>query len=112
VAKRLAPRDCIVHSIELLSGGKAEVRYRCSDDRGQKTYRYGNVTSNYPHKIVRARSVSFRGVTISGPGARMGFVVSPAGAVCHKERGEIRCSLVGDTSLPSLQGLPSRRRRR
>jgi hypothetical protein len=107
---RLVPKHCIVHSIELDGKGRAEIRYRCVRDgqmeRGQHTYeKPGGVTGNYPSRTVKASSVSFRGMTVSGP-ARMGFVLSPASAVCHKQGREIRCKLQGDTStLPSLAGL-------
>lgn len=111
----LVPRGCFVSSIELDGRGRAEVRYRCADDRGQHEYRSrdraGNETiGNYPHKIVKATSVSFRGVHVHGA-ARLGFVLSPAHAVCSKSGREISCRLVGDTSGSSLQGARKRRRR-
>lgn len=118
MARSLVPKHCIVSSIELdgTVGGRATVRFRCVRDGFVETGQYqyphkGGGYSNYPTKVVKARSVRFRGMTVTGQ-ARVDFVLSPASAVCQKEGREIACRLVGDKSLPSLQGLPSRRRKR
>jgi len=120
MARALVPRGCNVAWIELdgTAGGNALVGFRCVREgfveTGQYSYpRKGGGWGNYPQKVVKARSVSFRGMTVTGQ-ARVGFVLSPASAVCHKDGREIRCKLVGDTSLPSLAGLfgLGRRRRR
>lgn len=112
----LVPKGCIVHSIRLDGRGNADVGYRCTRDglveSGQYSYvQPGGGTGNYPHKRVKATSVSFRGVTVSGD-ARLGFVLSPASAVCRKNGREITCKLVGDTSSASLSGSRRRKRRR
>ena len=114
---RLAPKNCIVSSITLLPGGRAEIRFRCVRDGMIETGQYqypikGGGFSNYPSKIVKARSVSFRGATMTGTGSRMDFVLSPASAVCHKDGRAIRCKLEGDKSLPSLEGLQRKRKRK
>lgn len=108
----LVPKGCIVHSIRLDGRGSADVGYRCADDRGQHSYAQpGGGTGNYPHKRVKASSVSFRGVTVSGD-ARLGFVLSPASAVCSKSGREISCRLKGDTSSKHLSGAGRRRKKR
>jgi len=102
---RLAPKGCIVHAIELDGRGRAEVRFRCGGEGGERTYpNKSGGFSNYPSKTVKASSVRFRGMTVTGP-ARMGFVLSPASAVCHKSGREISCKLQGDTGSESLQGV-------
>ena len=102
---RLAPKGCIVHAIELDGRGRAEVRFRCGGEGGERTYpNKSGGFSNYPSKTVKADTVGFRGIVVKGQ-ARMGFVLSPASAVCHKRGREIHCKLQGDTSLPSLQGV-------
>lgn len=111
---RLAPKGCIVHRIELDGRGNADVGFRCKRDgfveSGQYSYdKGGGTTGNYPSKRVKARSVRFRGMTVSGP-AHLGFVLMPASAVCHKRGSEISCKLVGDTS-GSLAGRRRKRRR-
>lgn len=112
MAKRLVPKHCVVHSIELLGGGRAAVRYRCVRDglveSGQHSYSTPSGVSNYPSKTVKADSVSFRGVTVSGR-ARMGFVLSPDNAECHKDGRTIRCKIVGGGSL---SGVSQKKRRR
>jgi hypothetical protein len=114
---RLVPKNCIVSSITLdgTAGGRAEVRYRCVRDgmveTGQYKYPTKHGYSNYPSKVVKARSVRFRGMTVTGQ-ARVDFVLSPASAVCHKDGREIACKLVGDTSGESLSGVRANRRRR
>lgn len=112
----LAPKGCIVHSIRLDGRGGADVGFRCKREgfveSGQYSYPSpGGGTSNYPHKRVKARSVRFRGVTVEGD-ARLGFVLSPASAVCHKRGSEIDCKLIGETSSKSLAGRRRKRRRR
>ncbi len=111
---RLAPKGCIVHSIKLDGRGNADVGFRCKREgfieSGQYTYPApGGGQGNYPHKRVKARSVRFRGVTVEGD-ARLGFVLSPASAVCHKRGTEIDCKLIGDRSSASLAGRQKRRR--
>lgn len=108
---RLVPKHCIVHAIELdgTVGGRATVYYRCVRDGHMETGQYqysikGGGFSNYPRKVVKAHSVSFRGSTVTGQ-ARVGFVLSPANAVCFKQGREINCKLEGDTNSPGLQGL-------
>lgn len=113
---RLVPKHCVVHSIELDGRGRAHVRFRCVRngmmETGQHSYPSpGGGVGNYPSKVVKARSVSFRGMTVSGE-ARLGFVLSPASAVCHKNGREISCKLQGDTSSAGLSGLKRRRGRR
>lgn len=108
MARSLVPRRCIVHAIELDGAGRAEVRYRCEREGYMETGQYwyptkGGGKSNYPSKIVKARSVRFRGMTVTGQ-ARVDFVLSPASAVCKKDGREISCKLIGDKSLPSLEG--------
>lgn len=110
---RIAPKNCIVTRVELDGKGNAEIGYRCERDgymeTGQHSYTSpSGGTANYPSKRVKARTVAFRGMYVSGP-ARVDFVMSPASAVCHKNGSEIRCKLEGETS-GSLAG--SRRRRR
>src|SRR3972149_5400542 len=116
MARALVPRDCKVAWIELdgTAGGNALVGFRCVRgepggprfmEAGQYTYPHkGGGWSNYPQKRVKASSVSFRGMTVTGQ-ARVGFVLSPAAAVCHQDGRQIRRKLGGDTSLPSLNGL-------
>jgi hypothetical protein len=113
---RLAPKGCIVHRIELDGRGGADVGFRCTRDgfveTGQYTYhKGGGATGNYPSKKVKARSVRFRGVTVSGE-ASLGFVLSPASAVCHKRGTEIDCKLIGDRSSASLAGRRRSKKRR
>jgi hypothetical protein len=74
-------------------------------ETGQYKYPIKGGWSNYPSKIVKARSVSFRGAIMTGTGSRMDFVLSPASAVCHKDGREIRCKLEGDTSSSGLLGM-------
>lgn len=117
MARALIPRRCIVHAIELRGDGRAEVRYRCEVDGQMETGQHKYPTpdgygySNYPSKMVKARSVRFRGMTVTGQ-ARVDFVLSPASATCKKSGREISCKLIGDKSLPSLQGLRRPRRSR
>jgi hypothetical protein len=115
MARSLVPKHCVVHAIELDGRGNAEVRFRCVRDgmmeTGQHNYPTRTGVSNYPSKRVKARSVSFRGMNVSG-NARLGFVLSPAQAVCSKNGSEISCKLVGDKSSASLEGLRGRRKRR
>lgn len=91
--KSLTPKGCTVHAIELKKSGRAEVRYRCKDDRGQKEYRKTNrkgvvvSTSNYPSKELRGiRTVRLPGgITVSGTANIHGF------AACSREGAEITC---------------------
>jgi len=115
--RRLVPKNCIVHRIELDGNGHAEVGFRCERDGYMETGQYSypspsGGTSNYPAIRIKANGVSFRGMNISGK-ARIGFVLSPASAVCSKpDRGEITCKLIGNTSQESLRGSRRKRRRR
>lgn len=103
--KRVAPKGCIVHRITLNRTG-AEVGYRCGDEGAGKWFTYpGGVTSNYRFKQIKGvRTIAYRGAYVSGTGASIGFVLSPASAVCHRDGMEIRCRLKGDTSSTSLRG--------
>ena len=109
---RLIPKNCIVHAIELHGDGRAEIRYRCVRDGHMETGQHqypikGGGYSNYRSKTVKARSVSFRGMSVYGQ-AHLGFQISPNSAVCHKDGREIRCKLEGPTA--GFQGLPRGRR--
>lgn len=115
------PKDCAVNRATVEKGG-VEVSYRCGigsnvDEHGRSGPfpSPSGGSSTYPSVLLTgARSVSFRGAGISGDGARVGFVLVPASAVCSKSRGssEVVCKLEGDTSSPSLQGARRRKRRR
>lgn len=116
----LIPKGCIVHAAEIQPKG-VEVRYRCGDGQSQYEYtdRSGYKTiSTYPEpKFVKgARGIRFRGMTVTGTGSRVDFVLSPAHAVCKTGRSgarkEVVCRLKGDTSSESLRGLRGKRRRR
>ncbi len=117
------PKHCVVHSVDLRDG-VADIGYRCGTSGRQDAAgreppdgmfdQPGGGRGTYPHVHVRAPGgVAFRGAHITG-GGRIGFVLMPASAVCRKTRAdrELRCSLVGDTSSPSLRGARRRRRRR
>ena len=93
---RLHPKHCTVHAIELDGRGGAVVRFGCSSGIGGKV--------EYQSRRVKARSVRFRGLHVEGT-ARVGFVTSPAVAVCSRSGREISCRLQGDTSSSSLSGL-------
>lgn len=118
MARNAHPRGTTVAWVELTSKG-ALVGYRHPDDRGQKTYRHGDGgQGNYPDPqlIKGARSVAFRGMTVSGYGSRVGFVLSPAHATCQVEgdrrasaQKKLVCKLHGDTSGGSLRGVRIRR---
>lgn len=109
--KPIIPKGCFVHRVELVRG-KAIVGYRCADDRGQHYYQHkGGAVGNYPERVIRGiRRIDFRGMSVSGAG-RMGFVLSPAHAVCRKDHDTLVCSLKGDTSSESLRGARRRRSR-
>lgn len=104
MARALHPKHCTVHAIELDGRGGATVRIACS------TGGIGGQVQ-YSSRKVKASSVRFRGLHVEG-NARVGFVTSPAVAVCRKDGREIACRLEGDRSSASLQGLQARRRRR
>jgi hypothetical protein len=97
----LTPKDCIVRFIVLDGAGRAEVRLGCSK---------GFEPQQYRSQHVRARTVRFRGVHVTGK-ARLDFVLSPASAVCKKSGAEIACKLAGETSSESLRGARRRRMR-
>lgn len=103
MSKPLHSKRCTVHAIKLDGRGNAEVRVGCySDFRNQVEYQ---------RRRVKATSVRFRGLHIEG-NARIGFVTSPASAVCRKSGREIACKLIGDTSSENLSGVRYGRRRR
>ena len=102
MSKPLHPKRCTVHSVTLHPEGTAVVRVGCySDFRNQVEYH---------SRKVKASSLRFRGLHVEGA-ARVGFVTSPASAVCRKDGREISCKLIGDTSSESLSGLRRRRAR-
>lgn len=115
MARRLIPKQCIVQSIELDGHGNAEIRYRCVREgrmeTGQHTYPTKHGFSNYRSVNVKATSVNFRGMHVYG-NAHMGFVLSPASAVCRRRGKEITCHLEGNTSSSSLSGVKRKRKRR
>jgi hypothetical protein len=96
--------------------GNADVGFRCKREGFIETGQYsypspGGGTGNYPRKRVKARSVRFRGVTVSGE-ANLNFVLIPASAVCHKRGTEIDCKLIGDKTSASLAGRSLRGKKR
>lgn len=114
----LIPKGCIVHSAEIEPKG-IEVRYRC-DSGGEYRYvdRHGVETvGTYPQPkfVKKARAIRFRGMTVSGAGSRVDFVLSPAHAVCKVSRaGPVKavvCTLKGEKT-GDLAGIRVRRRRR
>lgn len=100
----LTPKGCVVRMIELDGNGRAEVRLGCAGP---------GITDpvSYSSKFVKARRLSFRGVTVTGK-AQASFVVSPAVASCKQSGDQITCTLRGDTSGGSLRGARRKRRRR
>ena len=78
------PKGCQVAWVDLQSKG-ALVGYRCGDT-GSKWYPTpGGGQSNYPQAFVRGVStINVPGASISGYGARVGFVLSPRYVRCEK----------------------------
>lgn len=114
--KTIVPKGCIIHRITLNSKGVAEIGFRCGDEGGQKTFPQpgGGVGTFRAKRLKGIFTVSHRGINISAPEkgeVRIGFVLSPAHAVCKRDAREIICTLKGDKSLPSLQGTKRKRRR-
>lgn len=80
----------------------------------------GGIATFRSKRLRGVFTVHFRGMSVSGPRVdgkrgpgevRMGFVLSPASAVCKRDGRAIFCTLKGDKSLPSLQGTGKKRRR-
>ena len=110
MSKPLHPKRCTVHAVTLHPEGTAVVRIGCYPDidfRNQNDFRN---QVEYHSRKVKASSLRFRGLHVEGA-ARVGFVTSPASAVCRKDGREISCKLIGDTSSESLSGITRRRRR-
>jgi hypothetical protein len=102
------PKGCVVRRVHLVKGG-AVVGMDCGGEGGGGRGSFpshGGGTGNYPETFVRGvRSIDFRGMGVSGEGARAGFVLIPASAECRSDgHGALACKLVGDTSSSSLSG--------
>lgn len=110
MSRSLHPKHCTVHAIKLDGRGGAEVHISCYPDINFKNQNDFRNQVEYQTRKVKASSVRFRGLHVEGV-ARVGFVTSPAAAVCKKNGREIDCKLVGDKSSSSLEGLGAVRRR-
>ena len=108
------PKGCHVRYVELHSDG-ARVGYDCGDGgRGEFPLPEGGGFGTYPSAHIKGtRVVHVPGSTVSGHGARVGFVLSPDYVTCRKTRTdpEMRCS-VHKSDGAVLSGARKRARRR
>jgi hypothetical protein len=110
------PKGCWVRRANIESSG-VEIGYDCHGEGSGGSGRFPLTRGragfgNYRSKFFRGvRNISFRGMTVSGVGSDVGFVLMPAHATCSREGNTLSCRLQGDTSSPSLSG-PRRKRKR
>lgn len=109
------PKGCVIRRVEILPGREAELGYDCGDGgRGQFPLPRGNGFGTYPSMIVKGVSaVRVPGTSISGVGAKLGFVLSPRHVKCSKRKSdsEISCVLVTEGG-GTISGARRRKRRR
>jgi hypothetical protein len=90
--KRIVPKGCIIHGIDLDGKGGANVGFRCDDDLGQKWYpAKGGGGRNYPSvQLRKVSSVRHGDMTASGA-CRVGFTLIPRHVICRRSGPEIVC---------------------
>lgn len=90
--KRIVPKGCIVHRIDLDGKGGADIGYRCGDEGGDKMFpRPGGGAGTYRARRLRGvRSVSGGGLHVSGK-VRVGMTLLPYHMVCRRDGHEIVC---------------------
>lgn len=105
-------KGCIVSSASITPKGVL-ISYRCGDDGHGPGLPYDTADggrSNYPHTLLTgATSIDVDGARVTGVGARIGFVLAPRKATCHKKASdrEVTCKVYAPGA-----GLGGRRRRR
>lgn len=107
-------KGCIVNSATITPKG-VMISYRCGNDGHGSDLPYDTADggrSNYPSTLLTgATSIHVDGATVSGVGARVGFVVSPGKATCRKKSSDRQVVCKVYTPGAGLGGTRRRRRR-